>query len=179
MSLSSLFYLYSNIIYKYQNWSLIQEKNIRRTLLTNQIIVSKVASFFSSNPKNFSYFIHRSSIERWIKRWSVEIPIFFANQIQIKGSNPFFLDMSVLYRKKNINSFFWKNFSIKIVVERVPCFYLDFKPFSFNPVNGPHYWLIENQSIFTNDSRNAMVLKYDWFISWFRSNSRNHAPFSS
>lgn len=28
----------------------------------------------------------------------------------------------------------------------------------------PHYWLIENQSRFTNDSRNAMVLKYDFLI---------------
>lgn len=28
----------------------------------------------------------------------------------------------------------------------------------------PHFWLIENQSIFTNDSRNAVVLKYDFLI---------------
>ena len=28
----------------------------------------------------------------------------------------------------------------------------------------PHYWLIENQSRFTNESRNAMVLKYDLLI---------------
>ncbi|KAG6621122.1 hypothetical protein I3842_Q043400 [Carya illinoinensis] len=27
-----------------------------------------------------------------------------------------------------------------------------------------HYWLIENQSRFTNESRNAMVLKYDLLI---------------
>lgn len=28
----------------------------------------------------------------------------------------------------------------------------------------PDYWLIENQSGFTNESRNAMVLKYDLLI---------------
>ena len=28
----------------------------------------------------------------------------------------------------------------------------------------PHYWLIENQSRFTNESRNAIVLKYDFLI---------------
>jgi len=35
--------------------------------------------------------------------------------------------------------------------------------FSFNHVNDPTLlvWLIENQSGFTNESRNAMVLKYD------------------
>jgi hypothetical protein len=41
---------------------------------------------------------------------------------------------------------------------------LDFKRFSFNHVNDPHYWLIENQSIFTNKSRNAMILTYDFFF---------------
>lgn len=41
---------------------------------------------------------------------------------------------------------------------------LDFKWFSFNHVNGSALlvWLIENQSRFTNESRNAMVLKYDF-----------------
>lgn len=28
----------------------------------------------------------------------------------------------------------------------------------------PHYWLIENQSEFTNESRNAMILQYDFLI---------------
>ena len=28
----------------------------------------------------------------------------------------------------------------------------------------PHHWLIENQNIFTNESRNAMVLTYDFFF---------------
>lgn len=41
---------------------------------------------------------------------------------------------------------------------------LDFKRFSFNHVKGPHYWLIENQSRFTNELRNAMVLPYDLLI---------------
>ncbi len=43
---------------------------------------------------------------------------------------------------------------------------LDFKRFSFNHVhvNGPTFlvWLIENQSRFTKESRNAIVLKYDF-----------------
>lgn len=50
---------------KYRNLLLIQDQNIRRTLLTKQIIVSKVV-FFSSNPKNSYYFIHRSSISHGI-----------------------------------------------------------------------------------------------------------------
>ena len=56
------------------------------------VIVSKVVSFFlfSSNPKNSSYFRHRSSIQHWIKKG--ETPIFTVN-----GSNHF-IDMSVLYR---------------------------------------------------------------------------------
>lgn len=28
----------------------------------------------------------------------------------------------------------------------------------------PHYWLLENQSIFPNESRNAIVLTYDFLI---------------
>lgn len=28
----------------------------------------------------------------------------------------------------------------------------------------PHYWLIENQSLFPNESRNAMVRTYDFKI---------------
>lgn len=61
--------------------------------------------------------------------------------------------------------------------------WLNFKQFSFNHVMliGPHYWLLENQSIFTNESRNAMVLTYyyiyDFFLNLFRSNSWDHAPF--
>lgn len=60
------------------------------------VIVSKVVSFFYSNPKNSSYFIHnimhRSSIQHWMKK--DEMPIF-----PINGSN-LFINMSVLYRKK-------------------------------------------------------------------------------
>lgn len=39
-------------------------------------------------------------------------------------------------------------------------------------------WLIENQSRFTNESRNAMVLNY-FFVYLVRSNSPDHARFSS
>ena len=43
---------------------------------------------------------------------------------------------------------------------------LDFKRFSFNHIilMVSRYWWIENQSGFTNESRNAMVLKYDLLI---------------
>jgi len=51
--LSSLF-IFNIQKKKYQNGSLIQDQNIRRTLLNKQIIVSNVVSFFFSNPKNFS-----------------------------------------------------------------------------------------------------------------------------
>lgn len=39
-------------------------------------------------------------------------------------------------------------------------------------------WLIENQSRFTNESRNAMVLNY-FFLNLLRSHSRDHAHFPS
>ena len=123
--------------------------------------------FFSSNPKNSSYFIHRSSIQHkrgWLKyRFFQYFPIKLP--IPIKGSN-LFIDMSVLYRKKNFQLllFILKTFLfyINIVVERVPCCVWT-SNFSLNHVNGPALlvWLIENQNRFTNESRNAMVLKYD------------------
>lgn len=37
-------------------------------------------------------------------------------------------------------------------------------------------WLIENQSRFTNESRNAMVLNY-FFLNLLRSHSRDDAHF--
>lgn len=40
-----------------------------------------------------------------------------------------------------------------------------------------HYWLIENQSGFTNKSRNAMVLTYD-FLIYSEVIRRDRAPFS-
>lgn len=45
-----------------------------------------------------------------------------------------------------------------------------------------NYWLIENQSRFTNESRNAMVLNYFFVylvIYLVRSHSPDHARFSS
>lgn len=41
-----------------------------------------------------------------------------------------------------------------------------------------HYWLIENQSKFTNESRNAMVLTYD-FLIYSEVIRRDHAHFLS
>lgn len=38
---------------------------------------------------------------------------------------------------------------------------LDFKQFVLTMLIVPHYWLIENQNRFTNESRNAMVLTYN------------------
>lgn len=40
----------------------------------------------------------------------------------------------------------------------------------------PHYWLIENQSKFTNELRNAMVLTYD-FLIYSEVIRRDHAHF--
>ena len=65
--------------------------------------------------------------------------------------------MSVLYRKNS-------NFRINIVVERVPCCVWTSNSLALTMLMVPHYWLIENQSRFTDDSRNAMVLKYDFLI---------------
>ena len=41
---------------------------------------------------------------------------------------------------------------------------LDFKQFVLTMLIVPHYWLIENQNKFTNESRNAMVLAYNFLI---------------
>lgn len=97
MNLSSLFIFQK----KDRNLLQIQDQNIRRTLLTKQIIVSKVV-FFSSNPKNSYYFIHRSPISHCIKK-GMKYPFF--PFFTVKGSNHF-IDMSVLYRKRNSNYFF-------------------------------------------------------------------------
>lgn len=40
----------------------------------------------------------------------------------------------------------------------------------------PHYWLIENQSWFTNKLRNAIVLTYD-FLIYSEVIRRDRAPF--
>lgn len=39
---------------------------------------------------------------------------------------------------------------------------LDFKRFALTILTAPHYWLLENQSGFTNESRNAVVLAYNF-----------------
>lgn len=55
-------------------------------------------------------------------------------------------------------------FRINIVVERVPCCGGTSNDLALTMLIVPHYWLLENQSIFTNESRNAMVLPYDLLI---------------
>jgi len=67
------------------------------------------------------------------------------------------------------------------MVERIPCCAWTSNGLVLTMLMSPHYWLIENQSIFTNKSRHAIVLAYNFFIysELFRSNSRNYAPFVS
>lgn len=71
--------------------------------------------------------------------------------------------MSVLYQ---INSTLaisrLKHFGINIVVERVPLFAWTSSSLALTVLIVSHYWFIENQSGFTNESRNAMVLSYDF-----------------
>lgn len=55
------------------------------------------------------------------------------------------------------------------MVERVPCRVWTSNDLALTMLV-PYYWLIENQSIVTNELRNAMVLTYDL------SNSQVHAP---
>jgi hypothetical protein len=75
---------------------------------------------------------------------------------------------------------FLNHFSTNIVVERVPCLLcLDFKQFSFNHVNSLTLLVDrENQSHFTNELRNAMVLTYDYLI-YSEVIRRDHAHFVS
>lgn len=93
--------------------------------------------FFYSNPKNASDFIHRSSIQHWIKR--DEMPIF-----PINGSNH--LSIWVLYTEKFANYSFWTHLCINIVVERVPCCVWTSNGLALTMLMVPHCWLIENQS---------------------------------
>lgn len=75
--------------------------------------------------------------------------------------------MSVLYRI-NYQLFILIEilnfFCINIVVERVPRCAWTSNSFVLTMFLVPNYWLIENQSKFTNKSRNAMVLTYDLLI---------------
>lgn len=50
------------------------------------------------------------------------------------------------------------------MVERVPCCAWTLNSLVLTMFIVPDYWLIENQSEFTNKSRNAMVPTYDFLI---------------
>ena len=79
------------------------------------------------------------------------------------NSSNYFIDMSVLYQ---INSTLaisrLKHFETNVVVERVPPFARTSSSLALTVLMVSHYWSIENQSKFTNESRNAMVLPYDF-----------------
>ena len=62
------------------------------------------------------------------------------------------------------------------MVERVPCCGGTSNDLALTMLIVPHYWLLENQSIFTNESRNAMVLTYD-FLIYSEVIRRDRAPF--
>lgn len=72
--------------------------------------------------------------------------------------------MSVLYRKKKIFILKHLCICINIVVERVPCCVWTSNGLALTMLTIPHYWFIESQSRFTNESRNAMVLAYNFLI---------------
>lgn len=75
--------------------------------------------------------------------------------------------MSVLYRKNLLTIHFEpiSDLCINIVVERVPYCVWTSNSLALTMLMVPRFWLIENQSIFTKESRNAMVLKEDFLIS--------------
>jgi hypothetical protein len=50
------------------------------------------------------------------------------------------------------------------VVERIPCCAWTLSSLALTMFIVPDYWLIENQSEFTNKSRNAIVPTYDFLI---------------
>ena len=97
--LPSFFIQFIFNIYFYRKRSPIQDKNIRRILLTNEklIIVSKVVSFFLE-----------------IQRILIILYVGYQFCI-IKKDSKNFIDMSVLYRKKYNNSF-WKFYSFFYLV---------------------------------------------------------------
>ena len=64
-----------------------------------------------------------------------------------------------------------------IVVERVPLFAWTSSSLALTVLMVSHSWFIENQSWFTNESRNAMVLPYDFWI-YSEVIRRDRAPFS-
>ena len=70
----------------------------------------------------------------------------------------------VFYTEKISNYSFWNYLHINIVVERIPCWVWTSNGLALTMLMVPHHWLIENQNVFTNESRNAMVLTYDFLI---------------
>ncbi|XAR69481.1 hypothetical protein NMG60_11001081 [Bertholletia excelsa] len=50
------------------------------------------------------------------------------------------------------------------MVKRAPCCIRTSNSLALTMLTIPHYWFIENQNGFTNESRNAMVLAYNLLI---------------
>lgn len=70
----------------------------------------------------------------------------------------------MFYIREITNYSFLNHFGTNVAVERVPCFAWTSNSLALTMLMVSHYWLIENQSRFTNKSRNAMVLTYDFLI---------------
>lgn len=62
------------------------------------------------------------------------------------------------------------------MVERVPSCARTSGGLALTMLMVPYYWLIENQSRFTDELRNAMVLTYD-FLIYSEVIRRDRAPF--
>ena len=120
-----------------------------------KIQIDRIPLIFSSNPKNFSFFYKQV----------VDLALEKGLGALLVNSSNYFIDMSVLYQ---INSTLaiprLKHFetNTNVVVERVPLFARTSSSLALTVLMVSHYWSIENQSKFTNESRNAMVLPYDF-----------------
>lgn len=120
-----------------------------------KIQIDRIPFIFSSNPKNFSFFYTQV----------VDLALEKGLRALLVNSSNYFIDMSVLYQ---INSTLaisrLKHFetNTNVVVERVPLFARTSSSLALTVLMVSHYWSIENQSKFTNESRNAMVLPYDF-----------------
>lgn len=120
-----------------------------------KIKIDRIPFIFSSNPKNFSFFYTQV----------VDLALEKGLRALLVNSSNYFIDMSVLYQ---INSTLaisrLKHFetNTNVVVERVPLFARTSSSLALTVLMVSHYWSIENQSKFTNESRNAMVLPYDF-----------------
>ena len=119
-----------------------------------KIKIDRIPFIFSSNPKNFSFFYTQV----------VDLALEKGLRALLVNSSNYFIDMSVLYQ---INSTLaisrLKHFetNTNVVVERVPLFARTSSSLALTVLMVSHYWSIENQSKFTNESRNAMVLTYN------------------